>query len=93
MDGKGEGDPLKGYAFSFSGRPPGRTPTRTVPGQFGARGSKLYAHLKKGHNDVKLTAEELHRITLWLDANSLFYGAYHDLDAQRKGQRVMPTLE
>jgi len=88
-----EGDPVKGFAFAFSGRPPGRAPSRTVPGQFGALASKLYAHLKKGHNDVKLTPEEWHRITLWLDANSVFYGAYHDLEAQRKGQRVMPTLE
>ena len=87
-----EASPIKGFAFAFSGRPPGRTPTRTVPGQFGARGSKLYVHLKK-HHDLKLTSEELHRITLWLDANSLFYGAYHDLEAQRKGELVMPPLE
>jgi len=88
-----EGGPQKGFAFAFSGRPPGRTPTRTFPGEFGARGSKLYAHLTKGHHDLKLTKEELHRITLWLDSNSLFYGAYHDIEAQRKGQRVMPTIE
>ena len=93
VDKAGEGDPIKGFAFAFSGRPPGRTPTRTVPGQFGARGSKLYAHLQKGHHDLKLTPEELHRITLWLDANSLFYGAYHDLEGQRKGQYAIPTLE
>ncbi|MDP6544231.1 MAG: hypothetical protein QGH60_09590 [Phycisphaerae bacterium] len=92
-DKNNESTPIKGFAFAFSGRPPGRTPTRTVPGQFGARGSKLYAQIKKGHNDLKLTSEELHRITLWLDSNSLFYGAYHDLEAQRKGQRVVPTLE
>ncbi|MDP7287117.1 MAG: hypothetical protein QGH94_03895 [Phycisphaerae bacterium] len=87
-----EGGPQKGFAFAFSGRPPGRTPTRTVPGQFGARGSKLYTHLKK-HHDLKLTPEELSRITLWLDANSLFYGAYFDLEAQRKGKFVMPKLQ
>ena len=92
-DKNNEATPIKGFAFAFSGRPPGRTPTRTVPGQFGALGSKLYAQIKKGHHDLKLTDEELHRITLWLDANSLFYGAYRDLEAQRKGQRVMPTLE
>ena len=92
-DKNNETTPIKGFAFAFSGRPPGRTPTRTVPGQFGALGSKLYAQIKKGHNDLKLTPEELHRITLWLDSNSLFYGAYHDLEAQRKGKRVMPTLE
>ena len=93
VDKAGEGNPIKGFAFAFSGRPPGRTPTRTFPGQFGALGSKLYAQIKKGHHDLKLTDEELHRITLWLDSNSLFYGAYHDLEAQRKGQRVMPSLE
>jgi len=93
VDKAGEGDPLKGFAFAFSGRPPGRTPTRTVPGQFGARGARLFAHIKKGHHDLKLTTEELHRITLWLDTNSLFYGAYHDLEAQRKGEFVMPPLE
>jgi len=87
-----EGGPQKGFAFAFSGRPPGRTPTRTVPGQFGARGSKLYKHLQK-HHDLKLTPDELSRITLWLDSNSLFYGAYFDLEAQRKGQLVMPKLQ
>ncbi|MBT3202245.1 MAG: hypothetical protein HN350_20275 [Phycisphaerales bacterium] len=87
-----EGGPQKGFAFAFSARPPGRTPTRTFPGQFGARGSKLYPHLQK-HHDLKLTPEELHRITLWLDSNSLFYGAYHKLEEQRKGELIMPPLE
>jgi hypothetical protein len=88
-----EGGPIMGFAFAFSSRPDRRTPTRTTPGQFGSRASKLYAQIKKGHHDLKLTPEELHRITLWLDSNSLFYGAYRDIEAQRKGQRVMPELE
>jgi hypothetical protein len=49
---------------------------RTTPGQFGARASKLYALLQKGHYDVKLSPEELHRITVWLDSCSIFYGVY-----------------
>ncbi|MCX5682405.1 MAG: hypothetical protein NT049_01810, partial [Planctomycetota bacterium] len=49
---------------------------RTTPGQFGAKGSKLYAILAKGHYDVKLSAEDMHRITLWLDLCTMFYGVY-----------------
>ena len=39
----------------------------------------------KGHHDVRLTKEELHRITLWLDCNSDFFGAYEDTEAQSGG--------
>lgn len=81
------------FAFGLSGKPPNRQPVRTTPGKFGARASKLFKHLKKGHHKLKLTAEEMHRITLWLDCNSNFYGAYHDLEKQAQGQRVMPPLE
>ena len=68
---------------------------RTTPGQFGARASKLYAMLAKGHNDLKLTDEELHRIGLWLDCSSLFYGVYEKEGglAQLRGESVRPTLE
>ncbi|MCX6998132.1 MAG: NPCBM/NEW2 domain-containing protein [Kiritimatiellaeota bacterium] len=63
------------------------------PGQIGARKSKLYQMLKKGHHDLKLSPEDLHRLTLWLDCNSDFYGAYEKLAEQRAGQVVWPTLE
>ena len=53
---------------------------------------KLYKMLKKGHHDVKLTDEEMYRITLWLDCNTNFYGAYRDTDKQAKGEVVMPTI-
>ncbi len=68
---------------------------RTTPGKFGARASKLYAILKKGHHDVKLTPEEMHRITLWLDSTSLFYGVYEAEtgQAQLRGEIVEATLE
>ncbi|MBM4093066.1 MAG: hypothetical protein FJ276_27200, partial [Planctomycetes bacterium] len=55
---------------------------RTTPGQFGARASKLYDLLQKGHYDVQLTDEELHRLTLWLDCASMFYGVYEDEQGQ-----------
>lgn len=62
----------------------------SVPGQVGARVSKLYRMLAGGHHEVKLTAEELRRITLWLDCNSNFYGAYADKEKQARGDVVRP---
>lgn len=88
-----EGSPTPGFAFAFSARPPDRTPTQTTPGQFGARASRLYQMLLKGHHGVKLSTEELRRITLWLDCNSVFFSAYHDLDEQIAGKLVRPPLE
>ena len=51
--------------------------------------------LAKGHNDVKLTPDEMHRITLWLDCCSVFYGVYErdGGEAQLAGKIVAPTLE
>jgi len=68
---------------------------RTLPGKFGARVSKLYQMLKAGHNDVKLSEEEMHRITVWLDSCSIFYGVYEKEGgiAQLQGEVVYPTLE
>jgi hypothetical protein len=68
---------------------------RTIPGQFGAKASKLYAILEKGHYDVKLSSEDLHRLTLWLDSCSMFYGVYEKElgEAQLRGEIVRPTLE
>ncbi len=68
---------------------------RTTPGKFGARASKLLKLLDEGHHDVKLTEEELHRITLWLDLSSIFYGVYEKEggEAQLRGEIAKPTLE
>ena len=68
---------------------------RTTPGEFGAHASKLFKMLEKGHYDVKLSEEELHRITLWLDCCSIFYGVYEKEggEAQLRGEIVRPTLE
>jgi hypothetical protein len=78
---------------ALKARPPARTPTQTVPGQFGARASKLYQLLQKGHNGVKLSTEDMRRITTWLDCNSVFFSAYDHLDEQIAGKLVRPTLE
>ncbi|GHT12411.1 hypothetical protein FACS1894170_07200 [Planctomycetales bacterium] len=68
---------------------------RTMPGNFGARASKLYPLLKNGHYDVKLSAEELQKIALWLDCVSPFYGVYEKEggEAQLRGEVAYPTLE
>ncbi len=68
---------------------------RTKPGYFGARASKLWALLDKGHHDVKLSAEEKHRLALWLDSCSIFYGVYEKEggEAQLRGEIARPTLE
>jgi len=68
---------------------------RTTPGKFGAKASKLYQMLSKGHNKLKLPPEDMHRITLWLDCVSMFYGVYEKEggEAQLRGEIVRPTLE
>jgi len=78
------------YGFTSYGGP-----LRTIPGKFGARASKLYEILQKGHYDVKLSPEEMHRITLWLDSCSLFYGVFEKEggQAQLRGEVARPTLE
>ena len=62
----------------------------SLPGQVGAQASKLYPMLLAGHHGVKLTPEEMRRITTWLDCNSNFYGAYSEADRQAKGEIVAP---
>jgi len=66
--------------------------SRSIPGKVGARASKLFKLLEKGHYDVKLPPEDLRRITLWLDCNTVFFGAYDGTDRQLKGEVVMPSL-
>jgi hypothetical protein len=68
---------------------------RTTPGQFGARASKLWELLERGHYDVKLSAEERHRIALWLDCCSMFYGVYEKEEGEKqlRGEIARPTLE
>lgn len=66
---------------------------RTIAGQFGARASKLLDYLGADHHDVQLSAEDRRRLTLWLDCNSEFFGAYEDTAAQSRGEVVFPSLD
>ena len=67
--------------------------SRTIPGQFGARAAKLLEYLDERHHGVKLSEEDFHRITLWLDCNSEFYGTYENTEAQARGEVVHPSLD
>jgi hypothetical protein len=67
--------------------------SRTTPGEFGARAAKLLDYLGPKHYGVKLSDEDFHRITLWLDCNSEFYGSYENTAAQARGEIVRPTLD
>jgi hypothetical protein len=68
---------------------------RTTPGKFGAKASRLYELLRDGHYDVDLDPEEMHRITVWLDSLSNFYGVYEKEggEAQLRGEIAWPGLE
>ena len=68
---------------------------RTTPGKFGALASKLYPMLKKGHHGLKLSDEDMHRIVVWLDSVSNFYGVYEKEggEIQLNGGIAIPTLE
>jgi hypothetical protein len=67
--------------------------SRTIPGQFGAAASGLLRYLDANHHGVKLSDEDFHRLTLWLDCNSEFFGAYENTAAQARGEIVRPSLE
>ena len=72
--------------------------SRTTPGRFGAQVSGLMNALRNDkHKDVKLTAEELRRITLWLDLNSNEIGWIGNdpskIAAQKKGEALWPPVD
>ncbi|MCL1920752.1 MAG: hypothetical protein FWG50_06695 [Kiritimatiellaeota bacterium] len=60
----------------------------TLPLTFGANASKLHKMLKGGHNDVKLTPDEMHRLVLWMDSNVLYFGHDADMPKQAAGELV-----
>ena len=65
---------------------------RTTAGKFGAHYSQLGQTLLKSHRD-RISHEDFHRVTLWLDLNSHQYGAYHSTDKQNRGDIVWPLYE
>ena len=65
-------------------------------GMYGALGSRLIKMLRKGHNDVKLSDDDLRRLAMWIDCNAIFYGVNlpDDQTRQLRGQVVaMPQIQ
>ena len=67
--------------------------TRTLAGRFGAKAAPLLEYMDSRHHGVELSEEDFHRLTLWLDCNSEFYGSYENTEAQARGEVVVPTLQ
>jgi len=66
--------------------------SRTIPGEFGAKASRLLEYTNEQHYGVRLSEADLHRLVLWLDCNSEFYGSYENTRAQARGEVVLPSL-
>ncbi|VGO19673.1 HzsA-related protein [Pontiella sulfatireligans] len=62
----------------------------SLPMQEGARVSKLWKKLEAAGARQMLPPEDLRRITLWLDCNSNFYGAYKQIEEQAQAGIILP---
>lgn len=78
----------------FGGR---NTIQMTEPGgKYGAIGSRLLDMLRKGHEGVKLTPDEIRTIGAWIDLNAVFYGVYDPEEQARqlRGEKVpIPVIQ
>ena len=77
---------LQPYAFFYDNAV--FTEPRTIPGKFGARASRLYQLLSGDHHGLKLSKDDFHRIALWLDCNSDYFGSFLHSNEQAEGQAV-----
>ncbi len=103
LTGEAEGAYTRSYnvlaprtAFSAWSDLAGNGEPMTFPDRFGARASQVMKMLLKGHNEVKLTPEDIERLVTWIDANALFYGTFDPADQsrQRNGERIAgPKLQ
>ena len=91
---------LRDWTFHFNGGFGGsimRKDTggsRSIPGRVGAAACRLGQALLAPENKAKVPEADRRRLTLWLDANSLYYGAFYDFEAQRRGKRIVwPILD
>jgi len=67
--------------------------SRSVAGKIGANASRLVKMLEAGHHEVKLPPEDMRRMTLWIDCNSVFYANYHEMEAQARGDAAVPAVQ
>lgn len=67
--------------------------SRTIPGRFGARASKIGQTLLTEDHLKNVSPEDRHQIIQWLDCNSLRLGSFVRESAQLKGELVWPALD
>ncbi len=67
--------------------------SRTIPGRFGARASKIGQALLTEPHASAVSPEDRHQVVQWLDCNSLRLGAFVRESAQLAGQLVWPALD
>jgi len=90
---------LEPYVFYFAGGMSGTTiqpihgGSRTIPGRFGARYSRMGRALLDETRRGQIPEGDYRRVVLWLDSNSLRLGAFHDEEAQKRGEVVWPELD
>jgi len=73
----------KGYLAAVGAGPAHIRPA----GSWGSHASKLVQVLRGGHNQVRLTAEELDRIVTWIDINAPYYPSYYSAYPNNLGGR------
>ncbi|MBO7655276.1 MAG: hypothetical protein J6U40_10175, partial [Kiritimatiellae bacterium] len=68
--------------------------SRSIPGRVGAASCALGKALLGERHRERVPESERRRVTLWLDANSLFYGAFYDFEKQNAGKEIVwPILD
>lgn len=82
---------LKDYLSFYNDRV--FTESSTMPGKFGAKNSKLYKILQGDHHKLKLTDDEMRRLSIWMDNNALFFGHEDDIDGQAQGKEIWASME
>ena len=68
--------------------------SRSIPGRVGAANCALGRALLGERHRARVSEADRRRITLWLDANSLYYGAFYDFEKQKEGKEIVwPILD
>jgi Mala s 1-like protein/hydrazine synthase alpha subunit-like protein/concanavalin A-like lectin/glucanase superfamily protein/WD40 repeat protein len=67
--------------------------SRTIPGRFGARASKIGQALLTESHRKRVSAEDRHQVIQWIDCNSLRLGSFTNEAAQLRGELVWPQLD
>lgn len=70
----------------------GAGPAETRPAySWGSHASKLIRVLREGHEDVKLSPEEMARLITWVDLNAPYYPEYESVRPENPGGRAPIT--